>query len=232
MADTHRLTAKGRATRDRIVRVAAGLIQDSGVAGTSIEDVRRVAGVSGSQMTHYFVDKRSLVRAVVAWQADDALARHRLPELGELDSFAALDLWVELTIARQQLVDCRGGCCLGSLAGELAETDDDTRHDLADGFARWEGLFRHGLRLMKRRGELRGDANPDELAAGLLAALQGGMLITKAKRDIRPVEAALRAMVAHVRSFATDEAERANTRRKSAVRRRAAQLATRPVAGS
>src|SRR5262245_38668079 len=100
--DDRRLTAKGRATRDRVVAIAADLIFAHGVAGTSIDDVRKAAGVSGSQMTHYFTDKRSLVRAVVAWQADAVLDLHQLPALGELDSFEALDLWVELNIARQK----------------------------------------------------------------------------------------------------------------------------------
>ena len=56
-----RLTKKGRATKERIVSAAADLIFEYGVAGTSIEDVRRAAGVSGSQMAHYFHDKRRLV---------------------------------------------------------------------------------------------------------------------------------------------------------------------------
>lgn len=222
--DSRRLTPKGRATRERIVRAAAGLIHQHGVAGTSIDDVRTLAGVSGSQMTHYFLDKRSLVRAVVVWQADAAIALHRLPELRALDSFEAIDLWAELHIARQKQAHCVGGCMFGSLAGELAETDIATREELAAGFERWESLFRHGLRLMKKRGELRSDANTDDLAAGLLAALQGGMLIAKARHEIRPVEAALKNMIAHLRSFATDEAERGNTRRKPALSRKAAQL--------
>jgi TetR/AcrR family transcriptional regulator, transcriptional repressor for nem operon len=222
--DGQRLTRKGQATRERIIKVAADLIFEHGVAGTSVDDVRRVAGVSGSQMTHYFTDKRSLVRAVVAWQADTVIELHQLPVLGELDSFAALDLWAELYIARQKRLGCRGGCSFGSLAGELAETDDETREDLAQGFLRWEGLFRHGLRLMKRRGDLRPEANPDELAVGLLSALQGGMLLSRTMRDIRPVEAALKTIIAHVRSFAEDDAERVNTRRKPGTARRAARL--------
>ncbi|HEX5114696.1 MAG TPA: TetR/AcrR family transcriptional regulator [Pseudonocardiaceae bacterium] len=220
--DDRRLTPKGRATRERIVKTAAELIVQHGVAGTSIDDVRQATGVSGSQMTHYFTDKRSLVRVVIAWQADAVVALHQLPVLGELDSFEALDMWCELNIARQRRASCQGGCGFGSLAGELAE--DETRTDLARGFERWEALFRHGLRLMKQRGELRPDADIDELAMGLLAALQGGLLLTRTRRDIRPVEAALRTMVAHVRSFATDEAARADTGRKPAVRRKAARL--------
>jgi TetR/AcrR family transcriptional repressor of nem operon len=222
--DGSRLTRKGQATMTRIVEIAADLVFERGVAGTGIDDVRKAAGVSGSQMTHYFTDKRSLIRAVIAWQANATIAVHQLPELGELDSFEALDLWAELNIARQKQLECQGGCRLGSLAGELVEQDSETRADLAAGFERWEGLFRHGLRLMKQRGELQPGANTDELALNLLAALQGGMLLTQTMRNTRPLEVALKSAIAYTRSFATDEAERANTKRKPATSRRASRL--------
>jgi TetR/AcrR family transcriptional repressor of nem operon len=223
--DGARLTPKGQATRERITRIAADLIFTRGVAGTSIDDVRRAADVSGSQMTHYFTDKQSLVRAVVAWQAETVLELHQLPVLGELDTFEALDLWAELNIARQKRLACEGGCSFGSLAGELAEQDPEVRADLAEGFQRWEALFRHGLRLMKRRGDLGPESNPDELAICLLAALQGGMLLTRTTRDIRPLEVTLKTVLAHVRSFATDSAERVRTSRKPGTARKATRIA-------
>jgi TetR/AcrR family transcriptional regulator, transcriptional repressor for nem operon len=198
-----RLTPKGRATRERIVRTAADLIERRGVVGTSIDDVRQAAGVSGSQMTHYFQDKRALVRAVIAWQADTTIEFHQRPELGRLNTFEALDLWAKLNIARQRELDCEVGCGFGSLAGELAGTDVETRAELAEGFIRWETLFREGLTDMRDRGDLRPDADPAELAAGLLAALQGGMLLTRTTRDIRHVEAALKTAVDYVRSYAS-----------------------------
>jgi TetR/AcrR family transcriptional regulator, transcriptional repressor for nem operon len=198
-----RLTAKGRATRARIVAAAAALVFERGVAGTSIEDVRQAAGVSGSQMTHYFPDKRSLIRSVVAWQADAVAELHRHPALGHLDSLDALQGWADLIVAGQRQAGCRGGCSFGSLVSPLAETDADTRADLAAGFERWKGLLRDGLAAMRDRGGLRPDADPDELALGLLAAMQGGMLLTQAQRDTRPLEAALGGMLAHVRSFAS-----------------------------
>ncbi|GAB2867255.1 TetR/AcrR family transcriptional regulator [Actinoallomurus bryophytorum] len=208
MSDEVRLTPKGRATRQRIIEAAADLIFERGVARTSIEDVRKAAGVSGSQMTHYFTDKRSLIRAVIAWQADTVVELHRQPALDELATFDALYLWAEINVQRQLEAHCAGGCRFGSLAGELAEHDGDTRTDLARGFERWEELFRHGLHTMRDRGDLRADADPDELALGLLTALQGGMLMTQTKRDVAPLVAVLNGMLAHVRSFATDEAIR------------------------
>ena len=57
-----RLTPKGERTRARIVGAAAGLIYERGVAGTTLEDVRAAAEVSGSQLYHYFADKDELVQ--------------------------------------------------------------------------------------------------------------------------------------------------------------------------
>ena len=60
-----RLTRRGRETRERIVAAAAELIFERGVAETTLEDIRAAAGVSGSQVYHYFEDKQALVRAVI-----------------------------------------------------------------------------------------------------------------------------------------------------------------------
>jgi len=214
------LTPKGRATRARVVAAAARLVYDRGVGATSIDEVRRAAGVSGSQMTHYFGDKRSLIRAVIGWQADNVIELHRQPDLGQLDSLAALRRWAELNVERQQQYGCRGGCRLGSLAGELAESDPETRADLAAGFQRWQALLRRGLTLMRDRGELRPDADPDQLAYALLAALQGGMLLTQLARDPVPLTAALRTAIAQVESFVVTAAEPEKVVRKESRRSR------------
>src|ERR1700749_3126348 len=92
------LTRKGQATRERIVRAAAALIFERGAGAVTMLDVRRAAGVSGSQLDHYFGDKHSLLGAVIALQADDVVAGHQMPELDRLDSFTALERWAELNI--------------------------------------------------------------------------------------------------------------------------------------
>jgi len=202
---TESLTARGLATRERIVEVAADLIFLEGVAAVSMLDVRRAAKVSGSQLSHYFGEKQSLIRAVIAHQAEAVVAAHQMPELGQLDSFAALELWADLNIQRLQEHNCQGGCSFGALAGELAECDETLRTDLAAGFDRWEALFRNGLRLMRDRGELRRDADPERLGYTLMAALQGGMLLGQTARDAAPLQAALDSALDYVRSYSTAE---------------------------
>jgi AcrR family transcriptional regulator len=114
------ITRKGQATRDRIVAAAAALIYERGVAGTSTEDVQAAAGVSASQVYHYFADKRSLTRAVIEYQAD-AILGFQEPMLVRLDSLEALRSWAAAIVDIQRSNGFRGGCPLGSLASELAE---------------------------------------------------------------------------------------------------------------
>ncbi len=208
-------TEKGRATKARVLQVAADLILRHGVTGTGLEDVRRAAGVSGSQMTHYFGDKRQLIKDVIAWQAQSTLQQHHAPDLGQLDTFAALRLWADLHIERQLERDCQGGCSFGSLAGQLVEAEPDARTDLATGFTEWLALFRHGFMLMKRRGDLTAAADPKSLASAVLAAMQGGMLLTQTLRDVAPLRASLDAALTYVSTYATDPAGAAQTLRKS-----------------
>jgi TetR/AcrR family transcriptional regulator, transcriptional repressor for nem operon len=196
------LTSRGQAARERIVDAAADLILDRGVAAVSMRDVRAAANVSGSQLSHYFGDKQSLIRAVIARQADAVVQAHQMPELGQLDSLEALGRWAELNIQSLKRRDCRGGCSYGALAGELAECDESVRGDLAAGFDRWEHLFRHGLTLMRDRGDLRADADPEQLTYALMAALQGGMLLAQTARDLTPLRAALTSVLEYLRSYA------------------------------
>lgn len=202
VAAAPRLTRKGQATRDRIVSTAARLMFEQGVAATSTDDVQKAAAVSTSQIYHYFADKRALVRAVIAFQTEAVLGAQQAL-LAKLDDMGALRAWRDAVVALQRQRQCQGGCPIGSLGAELAETDPDARAEVVAGFARWEQAIADGLRAMHSRGELRGDVDPDRLALATLTALQGGLLLTQLRRDTAPLEAVMDAMLAHIESFST-----------------------------
>jgi AcrR family transcriptional regulator len=198
-----RFTRKGLATRARIVETAARLMFERGVANTSIEQVRRAAGVGGSQIAHYFRDKRDLTRQVVAIRRDDVRAFHTQPPLGGLDSIEALQAWADACVADIDAVYRVGGCVYGSLAGELIDADDQIHDDLSAGYDQWIDLFQAGLTVMRRRGELRSAADPRHLAVSLVVTHQGGAMLTYATGDPEPLQTAVNAAVDYVRSFAT-----------------------------
>jgi AcrR family transcriptional regulator len=200
--NTARFTRKGLVTRARIVKTAAQLMFERGVMATSIEDVRSAAAVSGSQIAHYFDDKRDLTRQVIAARRTDVMAFHTQPRLAALDNFDALQAWADACVADVEAVYRRGGCVYGSLAGELFEADDDVLDDLAAGYDQWLELFRAGLTAMRDRRELATDADPRHLAVALVAAHQGGAMLTHATDSPEPLRAAVNAAVDYVRSFA------------------------------
>lgn len=194
------LTAKGSATRDRIVAVAGELIYRGGIGGATNPAVRSAAGISGSQLSHYFPEKESLVRAVIAWRAEQVAGLSRVSPSGGLDSLAALRRWADSWTQREEA--WQGGCRFGALASEVLKSDLDLKDDVAAGFARWKAIFRDGLTAMRAQGELRADADPGRLASVLLAAFQGGMLLAQAEHSVAPLSAALDGAVAYISSFA------------------------------
>jgi TetR/AcrR family transcriptional repressor of nem operon len=203
---TPQLTAKGRATRARIVERAADIMFERGVAGTSLDDVKAVTAVSSSQLYHYFADKSELVSAVIVHQVDAVLRGQQL-HLVQLDSMAALRTWRDQLVRIRRGLRCQGGCPLGSLGSELAESDEALRGEVASGFRRWEASIRDGLRAMHQRGELRADADPDALAIAILASVQGGILLSQVYRKTAPLEVALDAALDHVATFLTRRAK-------------------------
>jgi AcrR family transcriptional regulator len=194
-------TRKGMATRARIIDVAARLMFERGVANTSIDQVRRAAKVGGSQISHYFHDKRDLTRHVVQARRNGVRDFHTQPKFHALDSLDALQAWADACVSDIDPVYRVGGCVYGSLAGELIEADDEIHEDLAAGYDQWIELFRTGLEAMRDRGDLRPEADPRHLAVSLVAALQGGALLTYATGDPQPLRAAVNAAVDYVRSF-------------------------------
>src|SRR5919107_6252026 len=126
IAHARRLTRRGVVTRDRIVRAAASLMYSKGVNATTLDDVRIASGTSKSQLYSHFVDKESLVQAVISLQAHDVLERQR-QRLEKLDSIRGLELWRDAMVRRNALRDGAYGCEIGSLAGELADQDEAAR---------------------------------------------------------------------------------------------------------
>ena len=191
-ADRPRLTPKGARTRARIVEVAAALIHERGVAGTTLDDVKVAADVSGSQLYHYFPDKTDLVQAVIDYQAETIVNRNRRA----LSGANGVETWRNMVLSAAKRTKAKGGCALGSLAGQLAESDPDARALIASGFDQWAATIADGLRSLHADGKLPSGIDPDDLAITLLATLEGGLVLSQVQQRSRPFETAINTLLA------------------------------------
>ncbi len=182
-------TARGTATRARIVAAAAELVRARGIANTSLDAVLEASKASKSQLYHYFADKDDLVLAVIQRQTESVLGAHE-SHLRKLNSLAGLRRWRDAVVELTRQNDCAGGCPLGSLVSALAESPRP-RALLADSFARWEAFLATGFAAIQARAGTKPRADPQDLAVAMLAALQGGLLLAQTMRSTRPLELAL-----------------------------------------
>lgn len=224
--DEQRLTAKGRATRDRIVQAAAQLIVTEGLSASNMDNVRRAASVSGSQLAHYFADKAALIRAVIRRQIGVVLDFHRQPTLRGLGSFDDFERWIDLNMRYLRRIGYLGTPTYHALAGQLAKSDDATREELAAGYRQWIDLLERAIAQMKDDGLLVRDADPRQLALVIITAHQGGGLLAFTYQEEMPHADAIRFAVNYLRMFATDSAERAPRPRRRSRGRRPARRAS------
>ena len=197
---SRRITARGAATRDRIITGAADLMYVRGANAVTLDDVRKATATSKSQLYKHFAGKPELIRAVVAYRAGQVLARE-VQRLRRLKSMRGLRRWRDALVQGAALQDGAYGCGLGSMAIELSDQDKQARSVISEYFARWEGLLADGLRRMQDDGALAATADPDALATGLMAALQGGYLLAQVNHDVTAMATALDMALAHIESL-------------------------------
>jgi len=193
-------TDKGRSTRQRIVSAATEVVAERGALGASLDEVGARATASRSQLYHYFDDKNDLLLAVAEATNDTVLDGQR--DLFDHDgTWEGLVRWADALVAYQEERGGRGGCPIGNLLGQIGERDDAVRATLASGFDRWEADIRNGLAAMISSGELRPDADVEWLASSTLASVQGGLVLTQARRDPMALRRALDGALALIERY-------------------------------
>lgn len=190
-------TARGEATRARIVQAAAKLVVARGVDATTIDDVMEASGTSKSQIYHYFADKDALMCAVIKSQSDCVLGL-QASCLSGVKSLEDLRQWRNQIIKLNRAARGVGGCPIGSLASALADRSEEARELLVGTFRRWESQLAQSLEAMQSRGVLSPGAQPADLATAIVSALQGGLLLAQTTRSTRPLELALDMALDHV----------------------------------
>lgn len=190
-------TRRGQERRAGLVVAAADLMYRRGIRATSLEEILDAAGAGKSQLYHYFSSKDDLVAAVLEYQLTRVLGEQ---QEFRLQTWSGLSSWFRALAAGQEARDF-SGCPVGSLAIEMSAMGDDLRARVAHAFLQWHTSLEAAFEDMRARGLLRKNAAPAELAEATLAAIQGGYLLSTAKREIGPMVRSLEHALEHVRSW-------------------------------
>ena len=194
------LTAKGRATRDRIIEGAAAVLREKGVSLATLDDVMARTRTSKSQLFHYFpAGKDQLLLAVAQFEADQVLEDQE-PYLGCLDSWEAWQQWRDLVVKRYE--EQGDQCPLGSLFLHLGRSTPGARAIVTELMRQWQASLATGIRTLQAAGHVPADLDVEQRSAALLAGIQGGVSILQATGQATHLRAALDQAIGDLRRAA------------------------------
>lgn len=182
-------TAKGAATRRRIIEAASDVVRERGAESTSLDDVCLRSGTGKGQLFHYFPDGREELMLAVAELEAERVFEDQDPYLFELDSRATWEAWLDATVRQYREQGLL--CPLAILISEVGRYNPEAQAVSARLVERWQ----EALRVAIERTQVTGDADPavdaHALAAAVITAVQGGVAVLLSTGSTAHMEAAL-----------------------------------------
>lgn len=176
------MSERGVQTRKRMVRGAAQLLRERGYTGTGFREVIELTGAPRGSIYHHFPGGK----AELAGEAVDyvgGLARLVIESsLADGDPIGALRAFVDLWRADFERSGYRAGCPIVAVAVENHDEAPELLDAADRAFAQWESAFAGALR---RAGLARGRAA--RLASLVVAAVEGAIVVSRARRDPQPL---------------------------------------------
>lgn len=185
-------------TRARMVEAAVRALQREGVAGMSFTEVLADSGAARGAIYHHFPGGKAQLVAEAA-SRNGADVRGHLAALPAGDPLEVVEAF--LTAVRPVLAGSAagGGCAVAAVTvGSVAEGPDRLKDVAAGTFAAWTSTLAERL-------ETAGlpQAQADDLAALLLALLEGAHVLCRAAGSLAPFDHAERSALALVRRGTT-----------------------------
>ena len=206
-----------KTTRDRLVEAALYLFWMQGYAATGIAEILERANANSGSFYHFFKRKEDLLLAVLQLYIDSLDTVVVGPVL---DRYAdPIDrIFGILAFYRRNLIatGCTYGCPIGRLALEIPHEQTDVHRRLADNFDGWTAAV---LRCLEdARDRFPAGTDLATLSKFVLTVMEGGVMQSRAHRDITPFDASVDHLRDYFRLLAASRALLPDVRRARAAR--------------
>jgi TetR/AcrR family transcriptional repressor of nem operon len=192
--------------RERLIDSAIALIPARSYGAVSVDDLCANAGVNKGSFYYFFPAKRDLALAAIEreWQyaQQHVLDPALVPDIPPLERIHRLfRLAATLQCPPDKLAGHVPGCPFGNLAAELGTQDAVIRDKVREVFAGYSAAFEQVVLEAQDAGEI-GPLDVAAAARGLLAYLEGALLVAKTYNDASLIEQLGRNAVGLLRGWA------------------------------
>jgi TetR/AcrR family transcriptional repressor of nem operon len=175
--------------RDKILTEGLRVVHEHGFAGASVRDIVQAAGVPQGSFTNHFASKEAFgVEVIDLYLVRSRETMRTTLRNDDLPPLQRLAAYIDVGKNRLNQHSMRTGCLFGNFAAEASEHSDLMRARLVEVFEEIRQSMAYCLRAAVAAGELRADFECDEVAAFIVASLQGANLLAKTQRSPEPVE--------------------------------------------
>src|SRR3954471_12944237 len=169
--------------RRRMIESAAVLFRERGVLGTSFTDVLERSGAPRGSIYHHFQGgKTQLAEEATRWAGEFIIAG-AVAAFDEDDPVNALDTFREQRTKILRRSAFAAGCVIVAASLE-GEREPPIREAAADAFTSWQKVLADSLR---KSGVP--PARSRSLATLIISAIEGAIILARAQRTMRPLEA-------------------------------------------
>jgi AcrR family transcriptional regulator len=171
-----------RDSRHRMVGSTVLLLREKGLTGTSFGDVIEHSGAPRGSIYHHFPGGKAQLVEEAVDLAGDHIGRAIERAAATGDPAAALRQFTAAWRATLEESDFRAGCPVVAVAVEAHDDDPQLARAAARAFAAWTGAL---AGLLRDQGVPAGRAR--RLATTAVAAIEGAVVLCRARRDVRPL---------------------------------------------
>jgi TetR/AcrR family transcriptional repressor of nem operon len=189
--------SKGDQTRERIIQKSAPLFNQRGYEGTALSDLMSATGLRKGGIYRHFASKEELAAEAFDYAWETAI---RLRATGVDETANAVDrlkLMVE-NFAEYHPGLVPGGCPLLNTAIDSDDGNTVLRERARGALRDWQARLTLIIKTGLKAKEVRKGVRPDELAALIIAQLEGALMISRLNQNRQPLIWAKEHLLTHL----------------------------------
>lgn len=175
---------RGERTRQALLNAAFKEIHLHGYRAANLNDILKAAGCTKGSLYHHFPDKHALGLTAIVDNIDRFMEMTWVRPLAQRDNpIDTIKAIIGKHVSGEVFSDHRLGCPMQNISLEMSGLDEDFRTYLHAVNTRWRSALSDALRRGQENGQVRDDANPDAVAAMIMATHQGTIGLIKTAQD-------------------------------------------------
>ncbi len=178
-----------KGTREKILQEGAKIVHLKGYNNTGLQEILNAANVPKGSFYFYFKNKQDFGLQLIDFYADFIKEKwdsfYRQSEESPIQRLKQFFKWF---LTMNEKADYKGGCPLGNLSQELADTLDVFQDKLNQTFIELKGKIRSYLKDAQDLGEIGKDLDIDDVSDLIFSCFQGALIQMKVARNSKSME--------------------------------------------